>query len=122
MDLDVSTQLDRILDEYGDKVEKVASQAIEEVAKQTANKLKGSSPNRSGKYARGWKVKKEGGVGIANSIVYNATAPQLTHLLENGHVIRNKKGTYGRVGGIKHIKPAEEEAKQEIIDRIERSL
>jgi hypothetical protein len=53
-----------------------------------------------------------------DTVVYNRTMPGLTHLLENGHVIRNKKGDYGRTSGKKHIKPVEEWAVDELPRRI----
>ena len=55
-------------------------------------------------------------------IVHNRTDYQLTHLLENGHVIRNKKGEYGRTRPIKHIAPVAEWAENELPNEIERGL
>jgi len=56
------------------------------------------------------------------AVVHNTKHYQLTHLLENGHVVRNKKGTYGRAPAIKHIAPVEEWANNELPNEIERSL
>lgn len=76
--------------------------AIKETATETVMKLRNTSPVKTGSYAKGWKVGTRRG---SDYIVHNATDYQLTHLLENGHVIRNKKGTYGRAPAHKHIKP-----------------
>lgn len=74
-------------------------------------RLKMTSPKRKGKYARGWKVKKEGNV----YIVYNEH-PGYTHLLENGHDVIRNGAKVGRARAIPHIKPAEEEGKELFIE------
>ena len=114
----VAIQMEQILDEFDDKVNRVLNEAAVETADESADKLRNTSPRKSGEYAEGWTVKKEGD---GNVIVHN-THYQLTHLLENGHVIRNKKGTYGRTSGIKHIKPVETWANKEFQNKIERGL
>lgn len=110
----VSAQMKELLDEINEDVQKSMKSNISNVAKESAQKLKNTSPKKSGSYAKGWAVKKEGD----DAIVYNKTDYQLTHLLENGHVIRNKKGTYGRADGIKHIAPVEQWAIDELPRRI----
>lgn len=114
----VSVQMKQILDEFDDHVNEVLGQAAIETADESVDKLQNTSPRKSGEYAEGWTVKKEGD---GNVIVHN-THYQLTHLLENGHVIRNKKGTYGRTSGKKHIKPVETWANKEFQNKIERGL
>lgn len=118
----ISAQIKDILDEYEGKVQDVANDAIGSVSKQSAQKLKDTSPKNTGSYAKGWSVKKQDSRGIKTAIVYNRTDYQLTHLLENGHIIRNKKGVYGRTNGIKHIAPVEEWAQDELPAEIERKL
>lgn len=114
----VSIQMKQILEEFDDNVNKVLNEAANETAEESADKLRNTSPRRSGDYANGWTVKK---LGDGNVVVHN-THYQLTHLLENGHVIRNKKGTYGRTSGKKHIKPVETWANREFQNKIERGL
>lgn len=111
----VAAQMADLMDEVNKDVEKSAKTNIQKVAKEAAQKLKNTSPVRTGSYASGWGTKKEGDMDV---IVHNRTDYQLTHLLENGHIIRNKKGTYGRVPGIKHIKPVEDWAVDELPRRI----
>lgn len=106
----VSIQMKQILDEFDDKVNEVLERSADTVADQTVEKLQNTSPKKSGDYASGWVKKKESAKSI---IVHNATHYQLTHLLENGHVIRNKKGTFGRAPAHKHIKPVETWANRE---------
>ena len=115
----VSVQMEELLDEINLEVRQVAEEAIDASSKAAAKMLRGNSPKRKGGYAKGWAVKKEGKL---TRVVYNKTHYQLTHLLENGHVIKNQYGEYGRVNGEKHIKPVEEWAANDVVERIERGL
>lgn len=116
----VEIQMAEILNEYSEHVKEVVEKAAEESAKETAKELKNTSPKRPGhgEYARSWTAKRNGGGWIA----YNSKHGQLTHLLENGHVIRNQYGEYGRAPAIKHIEPVEQSAIQDFENRIERGL
>ena len=111
----VSVQMADILDTVSKNVKGVLETESMAVAKECVQRLRSSSPRQHGDYSKGWKVSKKKG---ADLVVHNATDYQLTHLLENGHAIVNKKGTYGRTNGIKHIKPAEEYAQDELPRRI----
>lgn len=114
----IEIQMADILDSVGRECKGVLETDSMAVAKETVQRLKNTSPKGSPhrrRYAEGWKVSKKD---RGDLVVHNATNYQLTHLLENGHVIRNKKGTYGRTNGIKHIEPAEEWAADELPRRI----
>ena len=111
----VAAQMEELLDEINRDVEDSARKNMSTVAKESVQKLRNTSPRQSGSYAKGWSVKKQGDMDV---IVHNKTDYQLTHLLENGHVVRNKKGTYGRTNGIKHIAPVEDWAVEELPRRI----
>lgn len=111
----VSAQMKELLDEVNRDVQNSAKKNIDRVAKESVQKLKNTSPIKTGSYAKGWGTKKQGEMDV---VVHNRTDYQLTHLLENGHVIRNKKGTYGRVPARKHIKPVEDWAVDELPRRI----
>ena len=111
----VSAQMKELLDEVNKDVELSAKRNIQLTAKESVTKLRNTSPVKTGSYAKGWGVKKQGDMDV---VVHNRTDYQLTHLLENGHVIRNKKGTYGRAPAHKHIKPVEDWAIDELPRRI----
>lgn len=98
------------LKEYTDDVKKSIRKIAKDVAQESADELHETSPKRTKRYGRGWKVKEDG----KGYIVYNSTSPHLTHLLEKGHAKRNG----GRVDGIPHIAPAEKNA----IDNFERRI
>lgn len=120
----IEIQITKVLDEYTDEVVKVTNKAIQKVSRQAVQKLKGSSPRRTGEYASGWtsKVVETSYGGIQVRTIYNAKKPGLTQLLEKGHVIKNKKGTWGRTSAHVHIKPVEEWANNALEAEIERSL
>ena len=115
----VSLQMQELLDDYVEEVQTVTNESIDETAAEACEKLRNTSPKgATGRYAKGWAVKKDGD----GRVVYNKTDYQLTHLLENGHAIVNQYGTFGRVAPIKHIKPVEEWAQTELPIRISRGL
>ena len=122
-------QLCGILDEYNELVGDVVEKSARKAARDTVQRLRNTSPSYTGDYASGWTYKKGGkgnrisGVGAANGyIVHNRENYQLTHLLEKGHVIRNKKGTYGRAPAYPHIAPAADEGASEFEENIRREL
>lgn len=107
-----------ILNEYSEDIQQAITQEAERIAKIGANTLKNTSPKRTGKYAKGWKVKTTKGKGFVSSTIYNSTNWQLTHLLEKPHVIKNGNGTYGISKPQVHIAPVE----QKCIFEYERSV
>ena len=115
----ISVQMKELLDEINSEIQDAAKTEIKTVAKESVQKLRNNSPVKTGSYARGWTTKQDGPMGV---IVHNKTDYQLTHLLENGHVIRNKKGTYGRAPAHKHIAPVEEWANDELPRRIMKDI
>lgn len=118
--------LDSIIKDAVNVTEAVANQAAatcsEKAAKRAQQQLRTTPIGHTGKYQRGWKVKKE----KDGAIVYNAAQPSLTHLLENGHDVISHGVKVGRARAIPHIKPVEEETKRYfeelIVDEIERRL
>ncbi|EKJ1381360.1 HK97 gp10 family phage protein [Listeria monocytogenes] len=99
---------------YTKDVEKDLEVVQKKVAINAAKKLQQRSPVKKGRYARGWKAKKT----ATGYVIYNASDPGKTHLLENGHA---KRGG-GRVKAYKHIEPVEQEAIQEYVREAERAL
>lgn len=121
--ISVADQIGEILDEYMDDVKDATEKAMSKVAREGAKTLRSTSPRKTGDYGRGWAVKRENGfMGIPSFIIHNKTDWQLTHLLEFGHVIRNKYGTYGRAPAYPHIKPVETWAQDELPEEIKRRL
>lgn len=115
---DFAAQIANALEEYSLSVDNAMKRVLPEVAKEAANQLKGTSPVRKGLYASGWRQKTTASNLTIESIVYNAKAPGLAHLLEKGHA---KRGG-GRVSAREHIKPVEEWVKTETARRLEEAL
>ena len=92
---------------YSQDVAAEMKESVMESAQACVRELKQTSPEQTGDYRKGWRVKKA--YESASDIrcqVHNATDYQLTHLLEDGHA----KVGGGRVDGIPHIEPAAENA------------
>lgn len=112
-DKSVSAQLDKILEQYGRKADEAVEKSAKRAGRDTAKTLRNTSPKRTGEYASSWTTKVTRSSGrLIGVTVYNKEHYQLTHLLENGHAIVNKKGEYGRTRPIKHIEPTEQEGIQ----------
>ncbi len=114
----VAQQLGSIFDEFSERLDAKTDDIMYEAARDTAKDLRETSPKgkgrKSGEYARSWTWKKD----KHRYIVHNKDHYRLTHLLNNGHVIKNKYGTYGRTLGDGHIRRAEQRA----IERLFRKL
>lgn len=107
-----------ILKEYGDSAKDAVNASVMEVTKESAKKLKKSSPKRSGYYAKHWRGKTEKGRLVTKGTVYNAENYNITHLLENGHA---KRGG-GRVAPKEHIAPVNEWAQEELVKKVVQKL
>ena len=98
-----------ILNEYSSDIQEGIKETAFKVAENGKNKLKVTSPKKTGSYRKGWRVNKRSGNGYVHATIYNATDWQLTHLLEKPHVIRNQYGTWGTSKPQVHIQPVEQE-------------
>lgn len=102
----------QILNEYSNDIQEGIQEVTYKIAEDGKNKLKVTSPKRTGDYRKGWRVSKRSGKGFAHATIYNATDWQLTHLLEKPHAIRNQYGTWGTSKPQVHIEPVEQECIQ----------
>lgn len=107
----LASEIVSLMQEYARDVAEDMKAEAKVIAKEAAKQLKQTSPvgagSKKGHYKDGWasKVERENSslIGIR---IYNKKKPGLTHLLEKGHA---KRGG-GRVAGIAHIAPAEQQA------------
>ena len=121
----ISVQMDKLMEAYSDKVQSAWEVSLNRVTRESVQRLRNTSPRKTGSYAKGWalkRVKSMGSTRLVSIIVHNRTDYQLTHLLENGHAIVNKKGSYGRAPAHKHIAPVAEWAQNDLPLEIEREL
>lgn len=93
-----------ILSEYSEDIQDGITEEAQSIARQGVDELRNTSPKRTGKYRKGWRVKTEKGKGYVECIVHNATDYQLTHLLEKPHALRNGGTSKPKV----HIAPVEQ--------------
>lgn len=112
--INLANEITRALRRYVDEVDEEVQAAAEEVAGQSVDKLKQTSPKKTGAYAKSWTMKKKG----KGWIVHNKKHYRLTHLLEKGHA----KVNGGRVGAKVHIAPVEHNAINDFIERVERAV
>lgn len=107
-----------ILNEYSVDIQESIVKTAENVAKKGAEKLKQTSPKRTGKYSKGWRVRTTKGRGEVISTIHNATNWQLTHLLEKPHLLRNGRLSTPKV----HIYPVEQQCIKEYETEVEKVI
>lgn len=101
--------ISNILKDYSNAIYDEIKQASINIAKSGATKLKQTSPKKTGKYRKGWRVKTYEGIYNIMNVIYNSTNWQLTHLLEHPHLKRNGGKTTPKI----HIYPVEQECIKE---------
>ena len=114
--LDVSKMLDNYSTEVQDEIERVIFENCEK-AKADLQNERSTYQVRTGKYNKGWKVKKTKNSKYVEGIVYN-TQYQLTHLLEKGHLLRNG----GKTRAFPHIGPVNDRTQKRVVEEIERAI
>ena len=117
----LSSEIQKILTEYGEDVQRVADEEVVEISKEAVKKLKQTSPKRdknSSGYSKGWKMKKKDTRFGVETTVYNSTHGWLVHILENGY--EHREG--GHVDGKPHVKPVQDWIDKELIQRIKAKL
>lgn len=117
----LDAQIKKILAEYGEDIAKNTNEAAEKIGKAGAKAVSANARSMfggSGKYASGWKADIEKRRTGTKVTIYNANAPGLAHLLENGHA----KVSGGRVPGRAHIAPVEEKVNKEFEEAVENAI
>ncbi|MBS7578455.1 MULTISPECIES: HK97 gp10 family phage protein [unclassified Enterococcus] len=113
--MDIGSLIAESLAEYTEEVKQELEVIKEDVADETVDYLIANSPKgRRGKYAKGWRKKKDG----TGYIVHNSTDYQLTHILEKGHA----KKSGGRTQAQPHIIDAERVAIESMEKRTEEAI
>ena len=120
-------QINDILDDIHTVLQDDYEGAAKEISRECVQRLKAVKwkTNTGKKYSATWTLKrdKHSGGYFGTWIVHNSKNYQLTHLLENGHVVVNAKGSTGkRAAAHKHIEPVYEWAQRELVHQIEMKL
>lgn len=106
--------LDKIFLELKQDVSTALEQTSKDVMKEGLARVKNTSPKRTGVYSKSWGQSKSGDM----LVLHNKKRPGLTHLLENGHALRNG----GRTKPQPHIAKVQEFVNKEVERRIESEL
>jgi len=117
--LDFAEVINEELQAFKQEKTEQTKQVITEVTKETVSKLKNIAPKGyRGKYAKSFYAKKE--FENNGSIRYRIANKeyQLTHLLENGHALRQG----GRTRAFPHWKTAEDELNNELPRKLKEVL
>ena len=116
---DMAEAIEKELMEYRELAADELKTAVKKAGRTAKSEIGKTAPERTGAYAKSWRMKvtEESAVGIGVT-VYSPSHYMLAHLLENGHAKRNG----GRVAGERHIAPAEEHAREQLIGDIEKAL
>ena len=116
--------IQRTLSEYEGVTVDGMKAAVDKVSKEAVRELKGSSPRRSGAYAKSWTSKK---TKLTNKwayekTVYNKEHYRLTHLLEKGHLVVGSKNGRVWVDARPHIETVEKEAIETLVKEIKENV
>ena len=114
----------KLEDFNGIRVDLNIKEIVEKHAKETTETLHSINTwkmrRRSKSYSAGWTMKLEArSKEDVYAQVYNKTDWQLTWLLENGHLIVNKRGGVGWAAPHKHIEPTYNKQAKKFIDDME---
>lgn len=117
---ELSIQIKHCIEMYSADVRAEIAAGMKTVALNALNQVKARSPKRTGKYSRGWKVTEQNESGLIGFTVHqNSRQARLTHLLEDGHRTRNKRGW---VRAQPHIRAVEQDAEKEALKVIEKAV
>lgn len=108
-------ELEKYTDEKSEEIVKI----VDEIAVEAKNTLRRTSPKKTGAYRKSWRIKSVTDKNGRHVRVVYSLYESLTNWLEHGHKnVRAGKWT----PGIVHIAPVEEQAKKDLLERIEEVL
>ena len=119
-------EMRKLLNEYGIEAKEILNEAVPEAADICVKMIRKNSKRskKTGKhYANDWTKKAQVYRGVGTSyVVYNKDHYRVAHLLENGHRVMNKYGTYGSTVGDSVIHDATDYAEEWLYDEVSKKL
>lgn len=112
----VEVLLDRALTEISEEEDEILFTCMSKAMRMAKKDVINNSPVLEGDYKKGWAVRTKRLRHGFEGVIYNKTYPGLTHLLNNGHIVKNQYGTYGRKDGDNHITNARDRVDEYLID------
>ncbi len=110
---DFASSLSAVLQYYDTALQEQIQKAVDDEAKLLKNDIIATSPDRTGKYKKGWRLtKKYEGAFKYTVIVHNKPRYNIVHLIEHG------RGDNG-IGAKPHILAAQEKHTDALIKRID---
>lgn len=106
------------LQDYANLADAEVKKAVRKTANSVKREISQNAPKKTRQYAKSWKTKVTGENSHNLEVTVYAGKYQIAHLLENGHA---KRGG-GRVEGIPHIAPAEENGEKLLQELIRKAL
>lgn len=115
----LADEVNKSLEEYAKVTNDGVKEAVKTVAKDVRDQIEKTAPKDTGKYAKSWSVKATKESSNAYEMtVYSKKHYRLTHLLENGHALRQG----GRTKAMPHIEPAEQMGIKELEEEIKKRV
>ena len=122
---ELSSEINKILEEWRGVTEEGVAAGLAASAEHAVNELHGANPPGSGQYGSwaeynaSWKASETPWAKHkASIVVHNEKKYRLTHLLENGHALKNG----GRTRPFPHIAPVAEAAERDLLDQIRKYI
>lgn len=114
----LADEITNAIKDYNDDVVAAIEITLDDTAKAILMDAAMNAPHRTGKYARGFTVTKEGEREKSKRIIWNKKDYRLVHLLEFGHALWQG----GRVKATPHLRPAYDKHGAALPDHITKIL
>ncbi|TDX52141.1 HK97 gp10 family phage protein [Orenia marismortui] len=115
---DLAATITEEVKKYTNDVQQGIKKEVKSTATKVKKEIKDKSPRDTGEYADGWSRRTSTRGGQVEVTIYNKDKPQLTHLLEFGHALKDG----GRVDGTPHIRVGYENNINEMLRNIEKII
>lgn len=110
----LAAEIYKAIAEYTEDVSEAIEKKVEDVSEEVLKDTVANAPKKTGKYAKGFKITKQG----TKRVIWNKKYSRIVHLNEFGHA----KVNGGRVPGKPHMRPAYDRFGAKLPDAIKRII